>query len=311
MKGFHINHSTAQYRLQYPWGIAFNHRLQQLVVTDGGDQRIQRFQFESIRNLPTPSTSTISSFQLPRIKYLSTIGSDGRGPIQFGGLAGISYQPFTHHIVACDDSHHRVHMLNEDGTQLLCSIGHVSRYSSSRDGEFHGPLGITCRVNGEIVVADSNNSRVQIFDARGVFIRKFGSIGDAPHQFGTPYDVCMLHPRWSSSSSSSSSLLVVDHNSNRISIWSGDGHQHLHNIRVYDFPCGICVDLHGFIHVSCLYSHCVQVLDPRINYSLIQTLGSKGSVAGEFNRPSGLCVDTWNRLMVVDHANSRVQFYSG
>ena len=72
--------------------------------------------------------------------------------------------------------------------------------------------------------------------------------------------------------------------------------------------CVVCVDLNGFVNVSC-YSH-VCIYDPRKSYQLLQTLGDRyGSAPGQFNCPTGMCVDDLNTLMVVDHYNHRVQFF--
>ena len=103
----------------------------------------------------------------------------------------------------------------------------------------------------------------------------------------------------------------IDHNNTRLSIWSGDGHQHITNIQMNGYPRGVCVDLNGFVNVSCFSSHVVYVYDPRKSYQLLQTLGvgKRGSAPGQFNYPTGMCVDDLNTLMVVDHGNHRVQFF--
>ena len=110
------------------------------------------------------------------------------------------------------------------------------------------------------------------------------------------------------SSSASSLLLVIDRNNNRLSIWSADGHQHITNIQMIGDPC---VDLNGFVNVSCSSPHVVCIYDPRKSYQLLQTLGDdkQGSAPGQFNYPTGICVDDLNTLMVVDLFNHQVQFF--
>ena len=115
----------------------------------------------------------------------------------------------------------------------------------------------------------------------------------------------------SSSSPSTSLLLVADCSNTRVCVWQGDGTQHITNFMIDGFPRGLCVDMNGYIHVSSVYSHTIQVFDPRKNYTLVQTLGSFGSTPGQFINPTGLCVDEFNTLMVVDHWNHRVQFFRG
>ena len=74
-------------------------------------------------------------------------------------------------------------------------------------------------------------------------------------------------------------------------------------------PRGVCVDLNGFVNVSSQFPHVVYIYDPRKSYQLLQTLGDQqGSAPGQFNCPTGMCVDDLNTLMVVDHWN-RVHFF--
>ncbi len=71
--------------------------------------------------------------------------------------------------------------------------------------------------------------------------------------------------------------------------------QPISQIPVANSSRGVCVDLNGFVYVSCGWSgsgsHVVQIFDPRHNYSLLQTLGGvEGDAAGQFNVPTGMCV---------------------
>ena len=59
----------------------------------------------------------------------------------------------------------------------------------SNDGEFMYPSGITQLMNGNIVVCDTGNNRIQIFDKYGKFIGKFGSLGKENTQLNHPIDV--------------------------------------------------------------------------------------------------------------------------
>ena len=128
------------------------------------------------------------------------------------------------------------------------------------------------------------------------------------HCLSPVHDFSSLAP----SSSASSLLLVTDYQNNRLSILSGDGHQHITNIKMNDRPRGVCVDLNGFVNVSIDSSPSVVcIYDPRKSYQLLQTLGEdqRGSLSGQFNYPTGMCVDDLNTLMVVDYSNHRVQFF--
>ena len=153
-----------------PWGIAYNRFIHRLVVSDGWNYRIQQFKYEA-------------SNQSTHIRHLSTIGSFGSGPLQFQFVRGLCYQPCSHHLLVCDSENHRVQILNEEGTQHLGSIGNANRFASVSEGEFNRPMSVACKFDGSICVSDTFNDRVQLFDARGVHIRQFGSRGDSSVQF--------------------------------------------------------------------------------------------------------------------------------
>ena len=120
-----------------------------------------------------------------------------------------------------------------------------------------------------------------------------------------------LHHHFAPSSSASSLFLVTDNNNKRLSIWGADGHQHITNIKMMGYPRGVCIDLNGYLNVSCELPHVVCIYDPRKSYQLLQTLGDdkQGSAPGQFDNPIGMCVDDFNTLMVVEYFNHRVQFF--
>ena len=198
---------------------------------------------------------------------------------------------------------------DDDKVQPIYSIGRTGHRSDVM-GEFNRPSGVCCSPDGSFAAVDNSNHRVQRFDASGRFLNTFGSY-DNEDQFQYPFDICHLHHHFAPSSSASSLLLVTDYYNNRLAIWSDDGHQHITNIQMNGYPHGVCVDLNGFVNVSCDLKHVVYVYDPRKSYQLLQTLGDgkQGSAPGQFNCPTGMCVDDLNTLMVVDYGNHRVQFF--
>jgi hypothetical protein len=185
-----------------------------------------------------------------------------------------------------------------------------------RLGLLRCPQGVCCAASGGIAVADSGFRRVQLFDASGRFISTFTHHRSGSEDLFLPCDLTYLQPPFLSTSWIASSVLcVADHNNKRVSMWSGDGQQHLFNLQVSGLARGLCVDLHGYLHVSCGdSSHVIQIFDPRQSFRLVQTLGKQGKGGqgthlGEFNDPIGMCVDDHNTLMVCDYYNHRIQFF--
>ena len=63
---------------------------------------------------------------------------------------------------------------------------------------------------GNIIVADTQNNRVQVFDAEGKFLRKFGSRGSGFGQFDQPWGVAI---------DKQGHIVVSDMKNCRIQIW--------------------------------------------------------------------------------------------
>src|SRR5690348_9060284 len=59
------------------------------------------------------------------------------------------------------------------------------------NGQFGGAKGIAVASNGNVYIAETNNNRIQMFNAQGVYKGKWGSIGDDSGQFTVPQDVAV------------------------------------------------------------------------------------------------------------------------
>jgi len=76
----------------------------------------------------------------------------------------------------------RIQKFSSDG-KVAYVIGGAGRVP----GTFFGrPGGMAVDAKGQLYVADRGNNRVQVFDAKGKFIREFGSFGTGPGQLDTP-----------------------------------------------------------------------------------------------------------------------------
>ena len=77
--------------------------------------------------------------------------------------------------------------------------------------EFNDPRGIASDLHGFIIVADTNNHRVSIFDKHGGCIHCFGASGSADGQFNAPRGIA-LNPN--------GSIYVSDYGNKRVQIFS-------------------------------------------------------------------------------------------
>jgi hypothetical protein len=66
-----------------PWGVAFDHQDQVVIVADGYNRRLQ-------------------FFSRTKLKHLKSFGSEGTRLGFFADMLGLCVQPFTRHLLVCD-----------------------------------------------------------------------------------------------------------------------------------------------------------------------------------------------------------------
>jgi hypothetical protein len=277
--------SNANGQFERPFGVAFHKNSHTIAVTDKYNNRIQFFSQDC--------------------KFISSFGSQGTNNSQFNYPYGICCpNDGSNNLIVSDN--HRVQVFHVDSSsslQHLFSIG--SSQSGNANNQFYYPYGVYCTVGGIIMVADTFNHRIQMFDVKGKFIRSVGSQGSNNNQFQYPYDVCVHN--------NTQQMMVADCSNHRLSVWSADGSQHIHTLPLAggEFPAGICIDPHTqHIVVSCDGSHDVRVLDVKVeNGQLVQQIGQRGSQPGQFSWPTGVCIDDRGVLIVADFSNHRVQLF--
>jgi len=79
--------------------------------------------------------------------------------------------------------------------------------SGSGDGQFANPADVATDGSGNVYVADTNNNRIQKFDASGTFLTTWGNFGSGNGQFSSPPGVA---------TNGSGNVYVADTNNDRI-----------------------------------------------------------------------------------------------
>ena len=80
----------------------------------------------------------------------------------------------------------------------------------NKDGEFNKPCFLSVDKEGLLMVCDSNNHRVQVFEPSGKFVTKFGSEGSERGEFKFPVSTANL---------SDGRIVVCDRGNNRIQVF--------------------------------------------------------------------------------------------
>ncbi|CAH1777732.1 unnamed protein product [Owenia fusiformis] len=213
-------------------------------------------------------------------------------------------------------------------------------------GEFTNPQGVCSTSDNKIIVADSNNQFVQVFNDKGDCKLKFGKRGRNPGEMQRPTGVAI---------SKNGNYIVADYDNKWVSIYSPEG-KYINKIGAGKLlgPKGVTIDNNGHIIVvdnkaSCVcifqsngkfikkfgsrgneehnfagphfvavntqndiivsdfHNHCIKVFDSEGEF--LFSFGSNGVGNGQFNAPTGVAVDSLGNILVADWGNSRIQVF--
>ncbi|OWF38264.1 E3 ubiquitin-protein ligase TRIM71-like isoform X2 [Mizuhopecten yessoensis] len=235
--------------------------------------------------------------------------------------------------------------INRDGAtvpaKLEVKLGHPGRGSG---GCLHFPIGVTTDFEGNILVTDTGNHLVKVFDKEGIFkytigdtivppftrpsaivvnaegkifvkddvcIHKFTSTGRylcrlGAKKFNMPYGLALT---------SKGDLITLDicPGNSRIFIISPDGFygmcypfQPLINCG-YESKCRFLTVHNDTLYVSDLGCNCVYITD--LYGTLLRTIGHSGHRLGLFSQAAGIAVDRDGYIIVADSRNERVQIF--
>ena len=216
----------------------------------------------------------------------------------------------------------------------------------SGEGMFKYPYEVAVNDRDEIVVADSSNHRVQVFDSNGTFLRSFGREGENAGEFKYPVGVAinkdrnifvadnenhkvqifswegrhlgsfggkrrldsqLLHP-WGLSLDSTGNVMVADSHNNLIKIFTPDGTfvMKIGGRDSFSFPIH-CVQCGEYFIVSDSDEHCIKVFNREGHF--LYKFGEIGVGDGEFINPRLLSVTQSKHLLVCDEGNHRIQVF--
>lgn len=126
----------------------------------------------------------------------------------------------------------------------------------SEAGCFTWPRGLAVDPDNSIVVADSSNHRVQVFDGNGNFMKEFGAYGNGEGEFDCLAGVAVNRI---------GQYIIADRYNHRIQVLDPSGRflrafgsQGTADGR-FNYPWGITTDALGFIYVCDKENHRVQV----------------------------------------------------
>lgn len=173
--------------------------------------------------------------------------------------------------------------------------------TGSKKGEFVDPRGVLVDTDGNILVLDAGNRRLQKFSPDGTFMSCLDTGAD---KFNLPTDIA-LNPK-------DSNYYIVDHKGHSVCVVSPD----LKLVRRFGergngrgqlwYPSGVTCDEEGKVYVSD-GNHRVQVFTPE--GQCVRRMGKEGVGEGCLKSPSGLVLCA-GLLYVSEWDNNRVSVFS-
>ena len=176
----------------------------------------------------------------------------------------------------------------------------------SGQGQFDLPYGVTVDGEGNILVADTANRRIQKFTAEGQFLTAVGNYGSGPLQFEYPSNIAF--------NTINNKVYVVDCRGHFIKVLNfyltfhstfgkyGNGKGE------FSRPWGVACDSTGKVYVADTGNHRIQVFTAEGKF--IRMFGRRGQGKGELAKPHCVAVDTSGMVYVSEGNNYRVSVFT-
>lgn len=190
---------------------------------------------------------------------------------------------------------------------LTCSYRLVGFWTGANGQRFNEPHGLAIDPrNGNVLVSDTDNQRIVVFDQSGRFIRQFGKPGERPGQFSHPMDVAV---------GVEGAVYVSDYFQDRIQKFTeagqfllewGESGQESHQLNA---PTGLAVDQAGNVYVADFFNHRINVFTSE--GQPLRTVGKPGHWGlGRLNYPTDVDVANDGSVLVADAYNYQVQRFT-
>ena len=169
----------------------------------------------------------------------------------------------------------------------------------TENGQFNYPRGMTVTTSGNVLIADTNNDRIQKFSLSGVFLSVIGGKGEGQGEFREPCGIA-IDP--------TGNIYVADTANQRVQKLKADG-TFLAEWKGPDpgfyGPRDIAIGSDNFVYVVDEGNARIVKFDTDGN--VLAVWGTRGKGEGQFDGPTSVAVDAnSNRLYVADPLNGRI-----
>ena len=211
--------------------------------------------------------------------------SKGKGLGEFYDIYDIDVSDKTGTIAVVESEDRRIQLLSSEGTFR----GEIAIYSK--------PLSVAFTDSGDLLTLVSGRHRkLRLFGEEGQFIKYIN-------------DKHLVQPEYLSIANDGR-VIITDHGDRKIKVLSPDGNDLLQSFSTPDCDKSpSCAIYHqNKFFVSYKSANCVKVFDKTGVY--LHDIGCEGCNDGQFDGPHGLVIDKYNRLIVCDEENQRLQLFT-
>jgi DNA-binding beta-propeller fold protein YncE len=169
-------------------------------------------------------------------------------------------------------------------------------------GEFDSPTGIAVDPNGNVLIADTGNGRIEKFSSTGAFLSIIGTKGSGQGQFAQPNGIAIDRV---------GNICVADAGNHRVLKLKSDGtfiaEWKRPELGFYGPRC-IAIGADDSIYVGHQGNSRIVKFNP--DGTVVTSWGSKGNGDGQFKDPTSVAVDpATNKVYVADPRNKRIQVF--
>ncbi|KAI6647119.1 E3 ubiquitin-protein ligase TRIM71-like [Oopsacas minuta] len=183
-----------------------------------------------------------------------------------------------------------------DYAKISSSIPFSFGIEGADEGAFCRPWGICTNSEGDIIVGDRSNHRVQLFTSSGTFKAQFGTEGTRNGQFCRPAGVC---------TTKEDDIVVADKDNHRVQMFKKDYSFILtfgskgsnDNQMIYPYDVTVTPDNERIV-VSDSGNHRLLIFSTQ--GVLIAKFGYKGYLCGNFDSPRGVTVNDEGHIILTD-----------
>jgi tripartite motif-containing protein 71 len=248
--------------------------------------------------------------QLSAYLFLHSGEADGHTFVDFSnGVYVVHYKPF---IVGPHLLHIKLRGQHIVDSPFVVKVTQPREYDTIGDpllvfgqegganGQVCRPWGVCCDLDGNIIIADRSNNRIQIFRPDGTFCHCFGRQGTEPGQFDRPAGIA---------SDVNRRIVVADKDNHRIQVFKPNGEflfmfgEKGSKCGQFNYPWDVDVNLEGRIIVSDTRNHRIQLFSANGNFLYKFGFENQSSMWKHFDSPRGVCFSHEGQVIVTDFNN--------